>query len=157
MIRGGGVFIGILGLSVVLGAVVPNRRRALLILGAVCASVAIALLAAPLAAPFGAPSRLQIIFLIGSIGLEAILIRVAVALYRTAGERSLLLAILFAVGLHFLPMAVAFGPLCAALAVPLCLNAGIGLWMQPTLPLNRLWALDGLIKIAFGAAMFLLG
>jgi hypothetical protein len=78
-----------------------------------------------------------------------------VALYREAGERSLLLAILFAVGLHFLPMALAFGPICGALGVALCANAGIGLWMKPDIALNRLWASDGVIKMTFGAMMFL--
>jgi hypothetical protein len=155
MVRAGGMFIAIMGGGVVLGALFPNRRRSLLIFGAAVATVAIVLWSARLSAPFGTPSRLQLIFLVGSIGAEAVLIRVAVALYRDANERSLLLAILFAVGLHFLPMAVAFGPICAALAVTLCACAGTGLWLRSTIPLNRLWASDGFIKIAFGAIMFL--
>jgi hypothetical protein len=155
MIRAGGVFIFIMGAGVLLGAVLPNRRRLLLILGAIVATIAIVFLAAPLSAPFGRPTRLQFWFLFGSISAEVILIRVAVALYRRAGERSLLLAILFAVGLHFMPMAVAFGPVCAALGVTLCVCAGIGLWLRPGIPLNRLWASDGLIKMAYGAIMLL--
>jgi hypothetical protein len=155
MIRAGGVFIFIMGAGVVLGAVLPNRRRLLLIIGAAVATIAIVFLAAPLSAPFGTPTRLQLWFLFGSISAEVILIRVAVALYRRAGERSLLLAILFAVGLHFMPMAVAFGPVCAALGITLCVCAGIGLWLRPGIPLNRLWASDGLIKMAYGAIMLL--
>jgi hypothetical protein len=76
-------------------------------------------------------------------------------LYRAAGERSLLLAVLLAVGLHFLPMAVAFGPMCALLGLTLCGSAGIGLWLRTDVPLNRFWASDGLIKMAFGSIMFL--
>jgi hypothetical protein len=155
MIRAGGVFIFIMGAGVVLGALVPNRRRLLLIIGAAVATIAIVFLAARLSAPFGMPTRLQLWFLFGSISAEAILIRVAVASYRRAGERSLLLAILFAVGLHFLPMAVTFGPVCLLLGVALCVCAGIGLWLRPDSPLNMLWASDGLIKMAFGAIMFL--
>lgn len=155
MIRAGGVFIFIMGAGVVLGALLPARRRLLLVIGAAVATIAIVVSAAPLSAPFGRPTNLQLWFLFGSILAEAILIRVAVARYRRADERSLLLAILFAVGLHFLPMAVAFGPVCAALGVTLCACAGIGLWLRPGIPLNRLWALDGLIKMAFGAIMFL--
>jgi hypothetical protein len=155
MVRAGGVFIFITGAGVVLGALLPNKRRSLLIFGAAVATIAIVLLAARLSAPFGAPSRIQLWFLFGSIGAEAIFVRVAVALYRQAGERSLLLAILFAVGLHFLPMAVAFGPICAALGLTLCVCAGIGLWLMPRIPLNRLWALDGFIKMGFGAIMLL--
>jgi hypothetical protein len=155
IIRAGGVFIFIMGAGVVLGALIPNKRRLLLIIGAAVATIAIIFLAARLSAPFGTPTRLQLWFLFGSIIAEAILIRVVVASYRRAGERALLLAILFAVGLHFLPMAVAFGPVCAALGLTLCLCAGIGLWLMPGIPLNRLWASDGLIKMVFGAIMFL--
>jgi hypothetical protein len=155
MVRAGGVFIFIMGAGVALGALLPNRRRSLLILGAAVATIAMILSAARLSAPFGTPSRLQLWFLFGSIGAEAILVRVAVALYRRAGERSLLLAILFAVGLHFLPMAVSFGPVCAALGATLCVSSGIGLWLSPGISLNRLWASDGFIKMAFGAIMLL--
>jgi hypothetical protein len=154
MVRAGGVFIFVMGAGVMLGAVLPNRRRLLLIVGAAVATIAIIFSAARLSAPFGIPTRLQIWFLFASIVAEAILIRVAVALYREAGERSLLLAILLAVGLHFLPMAVTFGPICAALGVTLCICAGIGLWLRTDIPLNKLWASDGLIKMAFGAIMF---
>jgi hypothetical protein len=155
MARAGGMFIFIMGAGVALGAALPSRRRLLLIAGAAVASVAIVFLAARLSAPFGIPTRLQILFLFASIGAEAILVRVAVALYREAGERSLLLAILLAVGLHFLPMAVAFGPMCAALGIALCVCAGIGLWLRPDISLNKLWAADGIIKMVFGAIMFL--
>ena len=154
MVRAGGMFIALMGAGVVLGAFFPNQRRLLLIGGAVVATFAIVFLSERLSAPFGAPSRLQLLCLIGSIALEAILIRVAVALYRREGERSLLLAILFAVGLHFLPMAGAFGPACLALAIALCACAGAGLWLRTAIPLNTMWATDGFIKIAFGALMF---
>jgi hypothetical protein len=155
MVRAGGLFILIMGAGVVAGAALPARRRSLLILGGAIATAAIILFAGRLSAPFGRPSQLQLWFLFGSIALEIVLIRLAVARYRLAGERTLLLAILFVVGLHFLPMAVAFGPLCIALGLVLCGCSAIGLWFRPTLPLNRMWALDGVIKIAFGAAMFL--
>jgi len=155
MVRAGGMFILIMGGGVALGAVVPKRRRLLLGLGALVATIAIILLAARLSAPLGTPTSLQIWFLFGSIAAEAVLVRVAVGLYREAGERSLLLAILFAVGLHFLPMAVAFGPACAALGVTLCACAGFGLWLSPATDLNRLWAVDGIVKMAFGAAMLM--
>lgn len=155
MTRAGGVFIFIMGVGVALGALVPSRRRSLLIIGAAVATVAIVSFAARLSAPFGAPTRLQFWFLFGSIVAEAIFVRIAVALYRRASERSLLLAILFAVGLHFLPMTVAFGPPCAALGVTLCVCAGVGLWLRPSVPLNKLWAIDGCIKMVFGAVMFL--
>jgi hypothetical protein len=41
------------------------------------------------------------------------------------------------------------------LGVVLCLCSGAGLWLRPGLPLNGLWAADGLLKIAFGSIMML--
>jgi hypothetical protein len=155
MLHAGGLFILIMGVGVLAGALMPARRRSLLIVGAAVATVAIVLFAGRLSAPYGFPSKLQLWFLFGSIALEGALIRIAVARYRQAGERSLLLAILFVVGIHFFPMAVAFGPMCVALGLVLCSCSGAGLWLRLGLPLNALWALDGTLKIAFGAIMFL--
>ena len=153
MIRAGGLFILLMGIGVLLGALLPSRRQLFLMVGAAVATLAIVAFAGRLAAPFGAPTPIQLWFLFGSIAAEGVLIPLAVALYRQAGERALLLAILFVVGLHFLPMAVAFGPLCAALGLALCSVAGLGLWLRPDISLDRLWAADGLIKMGFGAAM----
>jgi hypothetical protein len=155
MVRAGGLFILLMGFGVLAGAIIPARRRSLLIFGAAAATVAITLFSGRLSAPYGSPSRLQLWFLFGSIALEVVLIRFVVARFREAGERSLLLAILFVVGIHFLPMAVAFGPICIALGLVLCGCSGTGLWLRPSLPLNALWALDGILKIVFGALMFL--
>jgi hypothetical protein len=153
LVRGGGLFILIIGAGVMLGGIFVRRRLLVLGIGAAAASAAIALFAAQLAAPLGMPSRIQVGFLVGSIVLEAVLIRIVVAKFKKSGERALLLAILFVVGLHFLPMAGAFGPLCALLGLVLCANAAIGIWWNTALPLNRLWLSDGLIKTAFGALM----
>jgi hypothetical protein len=156
MIRAGGLFILIMGLAVVLGAILHKARRLFLILGGIAATVVIVLTAAPLSAPLGKPTSLQFYFLFGSIALEIVLIRLAVARYRATGERSLLLAILFVVGLHFLPMAGAFGPMCLVLGAILCLSSGIGLWVNQTIPMNVFWAMDGILKIVFGSLMFLM-
>jgi hypothetical protein len=40
MVRAGGVFVFIMGAGVVLGALLPNRRRSLLIFGAAVATIA---------------------------------------------------------------------------------------------------------------------
>ena len=157
MIRAGGLFILLMGCGVALGSIVPGRRRILLAAGAVVASVALVVFAPRLSAPLGRPTQLQVEALIGAIVFEVIAIRIAVARYRSAGERSLLLAILFAVGLHFLPMSLAFGPICAGLAVTSTASAAIGLWVAGSVPLNVFWAADGIIKLAFGAAMLGIG
>jgi hypothetical protein len=106
-------------------------------------------------APFGNPTRVQLWFLFGSIALEIALFRFGMPMWRRAGERSARLGSLFMVGLHFLPMAVAFGPMCLALGVALCVCSGAGLWLKPSLSLNGFWAADGLLKIMLGSVMML--
>ena len=108
-----------------------------------------------LMAPFGNPTGVQLWFLFGSIALETVLFGFGLPRYRKTGERSARLASLFIVGVHFLPMAVALGPMCLTLGLALCLCSGAGLWLRPDLPLNGLWAADGLLKIAFGSVMML--
>jgi hypothetical protein len=137
------------------GALFPSKRDFSLFCAFVVATVALVLFGGRLMAPFGNPTRLQLWFLFGSIALEIVLFRFAWPKYRRAGERSARLASLFIVGLHFLPMAVAFGPMCLTLGLLLCLWSGTGLWLRPGLSLNALWAADGLLKIAFGSAMAL--
>src|SRR5215471_9737894 len=155
MTPAGGLFIAIVGLGIVSGAVFPSKRDFLLICAFVVASVTLVIFAGRLMAPFGNPTRLQLWFLFGSIALEIVLFRFAFPKYRRRGERSARLASLFIVGLHFLPMTVAFGPMCLTLGAVLCLCSGAGLWLNPGLSLNGFWAADGLIKIAFGLVMML--
>jgi hypothetical protein len=153
MFRGGGLFILIMGIGVVLGSVFPGRRLLLVVLGGAVGSVAIALSANALARPLGLPTRVQYWALAVAILIEAILIRVVVARYKSAGERTFLLAVLLVVGVHFIPMAITFGPLCAALGVSAMGNAGLGLWKKRAASLNTLWSIDGGLKIGFGGLM----
>jgi Family of unknown function (DUF6609) len=145
----------IMGVGIVSGALFPNRRDFSLFCAFVVATAALVIFGGRLMAPFGKPTGLQLWFLFGSIALEIILFRFGLARYRKAGERSTRLASLFIVGVHFLPMTVACGPMCLTLGVVLCLCSGAGLWLRPGLPLNGLWAADGLLKIAFGSVMML--
>jgi hypothetical protein len=155
MVPAGGLFIAIVGVGILSGALFPNKRDFLLICSFVVATAALILFGGRLMAPFGNPTPLQVWFLFASIAIEIILFRFALPKYRRRGERSARLASLFIVGLHFLPMAVAFGRMCLMLGLVLCLCSGTALWLRPDLPLNGLWAADGLIKIAFGSVMML--
>jgi hypothetical protein len=154
LIRAGGLFIFIMGIGVICGGVFPSQRRLFLILGAAGATVAITLLASALSRSLGTPTRIQIWALAAAIVLEMALIGGVVARYKAAGERTFLLLILFVVGLHFLPMAITFGPLCAILGVSAMANAGIGLQIKRETALKRIWILDGVLKIGFGSLMF---
>jgi hypothetical protein len=53
------------------------------------------------------------------------------------------------VGIHFLVMWPAFGPLIAALSIVCLLNAGIA-WRHPPYPIAVAWFLDGAIKLIVG-------
>ena len=150
MVPAGGLFIAIVGVGIVPGALFPTKRDFSLFCAFVVATIALVIFGGRLMAPFGNPTRLQLWFLFGSIALEIILFCFVLPKYRRAGERSARLGSLFIVGLHFLPMAVAFGPMCLALGVVLCFCSGVGLWLKPSLSLNGLWAADGLLKIASG-------
>jgi hypothetical protein len=153
MIRAGGLFILTMGIGVIFGALWPRRRIAMLIAGGAGATLAIILTADLLTRPLGVPTRIQFWALAAAIVLEVVLIRVAVARYKRAGERPFLLAILFVVGLHFLPMALTFGPLCAALGLCAMANAAIALRASREISLNRVWLIDGALKLSFGSFM----
>jgi hypothetical protein len=154
MIRAGGLFIFIMGVGVLLGGLWPRRRMAMLIAGGAAATVAIILTANVLTRPLGVPTRIQFWALAAAIVLEMVLIRVVVARYKRAGERPFLLAILWVVGLHFLPMAITFGPLCALLGLFAMANAVMGLRVWRDISLNRIWIVDGVLKLFFGSLMF---
>ena len=154
MIRAGGLFILIMGIGAILGGLWPRRRMAMLIVGGAGATLAITLTANALTRPLGTPTRLQFWALAAAIALEIVLIRVVVARYKRAGERPFLLAVLFVVGLHFLPMAITFGPLCALLGLCAMANAAIAFWSRREISLNRAWIMDGVLKLAFGGLMF---
>jgi hypothetical protein len=129
MVPASGLFIAVVGVGILSGALLPNKRDFLLIFSFVVATAALILFGGRLMAPFGNPTRLQLWFLFGSIALEIVLFRFAFPKYRTRGERSARLASLFIVGLHFLPMTVAFGPMCLTLGAVLC---------HPAYPLDSL-------------------
>lgn len=155
MVRAGGLFILLVGAGVVLGGMFPRWHLAFLGVGAAGATTSIILFAARLSLPYGAPTSMQLGFLVASIVLEIVLIRVVVARTQAKGERPKELGILFVVGLHFLPMAVAFGPASAVLGVVLCAWSVAVLRIWHDLPLRWAWAVDGTLKVCFGALMFI--
>jgi hypothetical protein len=151
MAPAGGLFIAVMGCCVALGGPLARQRKALLMIGGVLATGALVAIGPILQT--GHPTSLQVGCLIGSILLEGVLVRVAFALNRGRDERRLMLSVLLAVGLHFLPMAVAFGPLCLALSAVCVVNALVGLCLSTDITLSRLWSIDGAAKVLIGAAM----
>jgi hypothetical protein len=151
--QSGGLFLAIVGAAMIVGAVLPSARTTLLAVGVAVATGATALAAPGLTRPLGVPTRQQIVALGGAVLVEMILIACVVCGKRHRGERITSLSILLVVGLHFLPMAVAFGPIIGLLGVLTMVNAGAGLWLTPTTDLSTHWLVDGVLKLACGAIM----
>jgi hypothetical protein len=108
LVRGGGLFLMIVGIAVVLGALRFRSRNLRLGIGAAIAAAATTVLAAPLAAPYGAPTQFQIGSLLVAVALEIVLVIWAMRRYAPRGERAAIVAVLIVVGAHFMLMAPAF-------------------------------------------------
>lgn len=150
IVRGGGVFLGVVGAAIMLGALHFTRRSVVLAAGACLGSIATALTAYPLAA--GAPTNPQIGALAVAVALEVIALAWVMRRFAKRGQRQLTVAILVVVGLHFTLMAPAFGPLIVALGLACTLNAAIGSVVR-LYSLPALWFADGALKFGIGAAM----
>lgn len=153
LIRSGGLFLIIMGAMIMAGAALPRARNILVAAGLGFASLVTALAARSLTHPLGRPSWQQILVLAGSVLLELIMMQVVVRHVYHLGERTIVLSVLLIVGVHFLPMAFAFGPMIGLLGILTILNAGAGLWLKPDLNLSLLWFFDGLLKLTGGITM----
>ncbi|WP_433543991.1 DUF6609 family protein (plasmid) [Streptomyces sp. CA-294286] len=68
-------------------------------------------------------------------------------------ERTLILRILLVVGLHFLVMGIAHGPLMTVLGLASTANALVGLYVAKWAPLRALGVTDAVLKLGFGTWM----
>jgi hypothetical protein len=153
LIRGGGLFLAIVGVAILMGALQFRWRNLLLGAGAALAAAVTTATAAYLAAPYGAPTYLQIGSLIVAVLLEIGALIWAIRRFAPQGPRAVTIAVLAIVGAHFVLMAPAFGPLIALLGAITVANALAGVRFT-TYSLRALWAADGALKLGFGAAMF---
>lgn len=155
LVRSGGVFLAIVGASIIAGAAKFQSRYVILGIGVAIASVALALLAYPLAEPFGSPSAIQLISLALAVAFEIIALALLIPRAARSGQRATTTTILGVVGAHFLIMAPAFGPLVVALGLA---NLGNALLIarRDDYPLPKAWVADGALKAAAGVAMFAL-
>jgi hypothetical protein len=152
LIRGGGLFLMGVGTGFLLCWIFPKYWIPFAIGGGVAGIIGSGLSA--LLPSLGSPSAIQLIALIGSMVLELGLIYLAITRYKDAGERKLLMAILFVVGLHFITMGLAHGPLIAILGVLATANAAIG-FNAEKIDWRVFGVIDALLKLGFGLWMFL--
>lgn len=153
LVRGGGLFLAVMGVAIISGTFFFRARYAVLGIGAALASALTALYAAPLAAPYGKPAMVEIVFLVVAVALEMILLAMVLRNSRAHDDRDTMLAILTIVGGHFLLMAPAFGPIVVWLAGASVLNTLLGLSWRGY-PSALVWAADGVLKLGAGALMF---
>jgi uncharacterized protein DUF6609 len=150
MARRGGLFLVFIGTGLI-GAIV-FRGDALVnynffFVGVACATIAL-FVSGRLSTD--APTRIQTAALAFAIALEVILIVLqGRMLPHDTPERTRWLWMLIIVGLHFVPMALSFGPAMLWLAAACIANAALGL-MLAGLPFEISGLVDGCLKVAVG-------
>jgi hypothetical protein len=155
LMRGGGAFLALIGLGIVIGSLGSRKWRLVwLIIGAWLgiAAMAIGGITKLIFDGLPYPAIWQWVVLGLAFAVEALLVNIVLRTVPDVTSREFWLWILFIVGAHFLVLGASHGPICALLAL-LCMgNALLGLRLK-TLDVRIFWALDGALKLGAGAAM----
>ncbi|TMR91988.1 DUF6609 family protein [Nonomuraea basaltis] len=85
---------------------------------------------------------------------SSVLIYLVISRTKGVDDRTILLRVLFVVGVHFVPMGLAHGPLITVLGVFTMVNAAAALRMSAA-PLPVFGVIDAVLKSGFGAVMLL--
>ncbi len=153
LIRSGGLFVLIVGASIMVGAVARRLAWRLFVVGVGLASVLLIATARRLITPLGRPTAFQIETLVVAVLIEVSVIAGLDRWLRTVQERQRTLVVLIIVGAHFVLMAPAFGPSIAVLGLLSILNAVAAL-RATQIPLSTSWFIDGALKASLGGLMF---
>ena len=155
LMRGGGAFLALIGLGIVIGSLGSRKWRLVwLIIGAWLgvAAMAVGGITKLIFDGLPYPAIWQWVVLGLAFAVEALLVNIVLRKVPDDTSREFWLWILFIVGAHFLVLGASHGPICALLAL-LCMgNALLGLRLK-TLDVRIFWALDGALKLGAGAAM----
>ncbi len=155
LMRGGGAFLVAIGLGILVGAFGGRRFRTVaLVAGAGLGVIVMAVGGATkvIFEGLGYPAVWQWVVLGLAYAVEVLLVNLVLRRVPDTSSRRFWLWILVIVGAHFLILLPSHGPICGALALLCMANALIGLRLQDT-DLRVFWAVDGVLKIAAGAAM----
>lgn len=101
---------------------------------------------------YGKPTPLQTGAIYAALILGALLLAGLLVLVPDYGSRRFLLLMLLIIGIDFIPLSIAVGPLMLLLAILCILDALLGLWFQG-LSFALFTAVDGVLKIFFGVLM----
>ena len=154
IVRSGGLFLLIIGAGLL--AAIAASGGAPVNHGVFYAALAAALLSLFFAGrlSFGSPTALQIGALVFALALQgALLVLQGRLLPPTTPEHIRWLWVSSIVGVHFLPMAVAFGPRMLLLGGACIATALVGLAL-PSVPYEVFGIVDGALKVGFGAWLF---
>jgi hypothetical protein len=101
---------------------------------------------------YGKPTALQTGAIYAALILGALLLAGLFVFLPDYGSRTFLLLMLLIIGIDFIPLSIAVGPLLLLLAILCILDALLGLWLQG-LSFTLFTAVDGVLKIIFGILM----
>jgi Family of unknown function (DUF6609) len=150
MLRAGGAFLVFIGLGLV-GAIAFSGSALVnynVFFGGAAAGVLALFFARPLS--LGRPTRVQVVALAAAILLEvALFIAMGRTLPPNTEEHVRWLWVSAVVGVHFLPMALSFGPRFFVLGTLCICNAAVGL-LASSLPYEIFGIVDGMLKVGFG-------
>lgn len=146
LVRSGGLFLILIGAGIIVDVFLSGA----FIIGTVCAIVSL-MFAKFLS--FGKPTRIQIIALSLAIILEVVLFIILFNVLPAATSSVRLLWILMIVGIHFLPMAITFGPRFGIAGALCIVNALAGLTFSNA-PTELFLIIDGALKVVVGTWLF---
>jgi len=147
LVRSGGLFLVLIGAGIIIDVVLSGA----FIIGTV--SAIISLMFAKVFS-FGKPTRIQIIALALAIVLEIVLLIIMVNVVPAdVAVPVRLMWVLTIVGVHFLPMAVCFGPRFAIVGILCIVNGLIGLIVS-NVSSDLFLLVDGALKLGFGLWLF---
>ena len=152
MIRRSAVLVLVLGMSIVAVSVVFTYPFAYSIPLAGIVAGALAFTFFKGRYLYGRPTSLQSIAISVTLVLGVILLIGLFVFLPDYASRTFLLGMLLVIGIVFIPLGIASGPLMLLLASLCILNALLGLWLQG-LSLTIFAGIDGLLKIIFGILM----
>lgn len=148
----GGLFVLAMGAAVILGSPFkPRLRMAFVWLGFVAGLGAIAYGVTTLGIDPPRPTRFQALSLILAIIVELAGFTFLMPRLWRRGEREAVAGTLMIVGVHFVVMWPAFGPMMAVLGGVCAANGAIA--RRTNYPLRAAWLVDGILKLGFGVAM----
>jgi hypothetical protein len=148
----GGVLVLILGVSMIFGTAVdayPFYYR--VFFTGIVASV-LAFIFFKQRYLYGKPTPLQSGAIYAALILAVLLLVGLFVFIPDYGSRTFLLLMLLIIGIDFIPLSIAAGPLMLLLAALCILNALLGLWLQ-SLSFTIFTGVDGVLKIIFGILM----